>query len=169
MDTIKTIKTRRSIRKYTTEPISDHRIKEIIRCGMYAPSAGNEQPWHFLIIKNKEILKHIEQVHEHASMMKDAYNGILVCFDPSLEKHNNMAVQDCAAATQNMLLAIHDLGYGGCWIGVYPREHRMKGIRKLLNIPDNIIPFSLIAVGVANERIAEIDRFRENRIHYEQW
>lgn len=169
MDTITAIKTRRSIRKYTHESISDEHIIEIIRCGMYAPSAGNEQPWHFLIIKNKEALKQIEQVHEHAKMMKEAYAGILVCFDPSLERHHNMAIQDCAAATQNVLLAIHNLGYGGCWLGVYPREHRMKGIRKLLNIPDSIIPFSLIALGVSDEQKHQSDRFKKNRIHYEEW
>ena len=169
MDTIKAIKTRRSIRKYSDDDIPIEKLRQIIECGMYAPSAGNEQPWHFILIQDKNQLRNIPEVHEHARMMPIASAGILVCIDSSLEKHKDMGVQDCSAATQNMLLAIHDLGYAGCWLGVYPREKRMIGLKTLFNIPDGIIPFSLIAVGVPNEEKNPVNRMREERIHHEQW
>ena len=87
-------------------------VQSFIECGMYAPSAGNEQPWHFIIIKNPVTLKEIPVYHSHAQMLLGAQLAILICLDPLLEKHKSMAIQDCAAATQNVLLAIHDYGYG---------------------------------------------------------
>ena len=169
METIIAMNTRRSIRKYKKHKISDEQLKEIVNCGMSAPSAGNEQPWHFIIIKNEALLKQISQIHEHAQMMNDATAGILVCFDLRLEKHDSMAVQDCAAATENLLLAIHDLGLGGCWIGVYPRKKRMEGLRHLFDIPDNIIPFSLVSIGFPNEKKENINRFNTERLHDDRW
>ena len=80
-----------------------------------------------------------------------------------------MAVQDCAAATENLLLAIHDLGLGGCWIGVYPRKKRMEGLRHLFNIPDDIIPFSLVSIGFPNEQKENINRFNKERLHDDRW
>ena len=169
METLTSIEGRRSIRKFKDESISDGLLDKIVRCAMYAPSAGNEQPWHFIIIKDKDLLKQIPKIHQYAKMMNSADAGIFVCFDPSLEKHDSMAVQDCAAATQNMLLAIHDLGLGACWIGVYPREERMNKLRVLLNIPEHIIPFSLIAVGVSDEHKGSVERFNKDRIHHDKW
>lgn len=169
IDTITAIKTRRSIRKFKKEPISDEMITKIIECGMFAPSAGNEQPWHFIIIKDRDKLNKIPLIHEHAGMMPESAAGILVCFDPILEKHKQMAVQDCAAVTQNMLLTAHALGFGACWLGVYPRENRMKGLRELLNIPKSIVPFSLIAIGIPAEEKDEVNRYNINRVHQEKW
>ena len=169
METLNAIENRRSIRKFKDEKISDKQIEQIVRAGMYAPSAGNEQPWHFIIIKDKLLLKQIPKIHKYAKMMNSADIGIFVCYDPSCEKHESMAVQDCSAATQNMLLAIHDLGLGGCWIGVYPRKDRMKKLQDLFNIPDAIIPFSLIAVGVPDEIKNGVNRYKKDRIHYETW
>lgn len=169
METIIAINTRRSIRKYKKDMISDEQLEEIVQCGMFAPSAGNEQPWHFIIIKNKTLLKQIPQIHEHAQMMKEATAGILVCYDPNLEKHDSMAIQDCSAATQNILLAIHDCGLGGCWIGVYPRKKRIEALQDLFNLPKNIVPFSLVALGIPNEHKENINRFNKERLHYDTW
>ncbi len=169
METIIAIKTRRSIRKYKKEEISDEQLEEIVQCGMFAPSAGNEQPWHFIIIKNKKLLNKIPQIHEYAQMMNDATAGILVCYDHHLEKHNSMAIQDCSAATQNLLLAIHDCGLGGCWIGVYPRKKRIEALQDLFNLPKSIVPFSLVALGIPNEYKENINRFNKERLHYDTW
>lgn len=169
MEAIKAIKTRRSIRKFTEDTVPLQTLQQITECGMYAPSAGNEQPWHFLLITEKKILEKIPQVHEHAKMFHEAAAGILICFDPTLEKHDKMAVQDCAAATQNILLAIHAHGLGGCWCGVYPRKHRMQGLKELLQIPEHIIPFSLIAVGIPNEDKDILKRYKSDRLHIKIW
>ena len=169
METIEAIKTRRSVRTFSDETIPEEQLIQILTCGMYAPSAGNQQPWQFILIQDKQVLQKIPDIHEHAQMMSMASAGILICIDSSLEKHKNMAVQDCSAATQNILLAAHALGIGSCWLGVYPREKRMTELRKMLRIPDSIIPFSLIALGIYSEKKEQVERFNIQRIHTEIW
>lgn len=169
MDTITALKTRRSIRWFTGKEIDDDVLKTCVECGMFAPSAGNEQPWHFIIIKNRQTLEKIPTIHQYAKMMPLASAGILICFDPSLEKHEQMSCQDCAAATQNILLAAHAQGFGSCWLGIYPRKNRMDGFRKIFKIPKSIIPFSLVAIGVSEKEKKAVDRFKNDRVHQETW
>ncbi len=164
-----TIYTRRSIRKYIPEPVREEDLMKIIKAGMNAPSAGNEQPWHFVIIHDRKILNAIADFHPFAQMAREAPVAILVCGEPDLEKHKGMWVQDCSAATQNMLLEITDLGLGGVWVGVYPREKRMDGVRELLNMPSNIIPFSLIPLGHPGEKKEPNDKFLKERIRVNLW
>jgi nitroreductase len=166
---MKTIYTRRSIRKYTEDPVPEENIKKIIRAGMNAPSAGNEQPWYFVIITDGKKLNAIADFHPFAQMARQATVAILVCGDPGLEKHKGMWIQDCSAATQNMLLEITDMGLGGVWVGIFPREKRMDGFRELLNIPSDIIPFSLIPVGFPAEMKEPNDKFLPDRIRMNSW
>ncbi len=160
---------RRSIRKYTDEPISDETIRSFIKAGMNAPSAGNEQPWHFVIINDKTLLHEIANFHPHAKMLRHAPAAILVCGDPSLEKYTGYWVQDCSAATENILVEIADQGYGGVWIGVYPREERVNKIGEMLNVPHDIIPFALIGVGHPAEEKPPKNLWREERLRYNRW
>ena len=164
-----TIYNRRSIRKYTPEPVAEDVLLGFIKAGMNAPSAGNEQPWYFLIINEREILNAIADVHPYAKMLYQAPVAILVCGDPSLEKHEGYWVQDCSAATQNILLEIEDQEYGGVWIGVYPREERIKSIRSLLGIPENIIPFSLVGLGHPAETKDPNNKFLTERVRWNKW
>ena len=169
MDAIEAILARRSIRKYHKKPVSKEIVKELLEAAMSAPSAGNEQPWHFIVIDKAEILSEIPSFHNHAEMLKDAAVGILVCGDMNLEKHRGMWVQDCAAATENILIAVQAKGLGAVWLGVYPREERMDGLRKLLNIPEHVVPFSLISIGYPAEEKPRSNRYNESRIHYNRW
>lgn len=169
MDALEVINTRRSIRKYKEGEISKETINKILEAGMSAPSAINEQPWHFVVITEKNILKKIPEIHPHASMATKATIAILVCGDLNLEKAKGFWVQDCSAATQNILLAIHALGLGAVWTGVYPRQKRIDGFRKLFNLPENIIPFAFIPVGYPAEKPFKADRFKKERIHYNKW
>jgi nitroreductase len=146
---------RRSIRKYSSKPLPRETIEDIIRAGMNAPSAGNEQPWHFVVINRRKILEEIPSVHPHAEMVKQAPVAILVCGDLLMEKHEGFWVQDCSAATENMLLAAASLGLGSFWLGVYPRQDRVEGLRRLLNLPDHIVPFSLLPIGYPAEKNPE--------------
>ncbi len=166
---MKAIYKRRSIRKYTDQPISDDTIRSFIKAGMNAPSAGNAQTWHFVIITERELLNEIADVHPYAQMLRHAPAAILVCGDPSLEKHAGFWVQDCSAATENILLEIADQEYGGVWVGIYPNNNRVSSIAKILNIPGKIIPFSLIAVGHPAEEKPPKDLFREERLRYNLW
>ena len=160
---------RRSIRRYTSQPVNQDAILGFIKAGMNAPSAGNEQPWHFVIITERDILNAIADVHPYAKMLYQAPAAVLVCGEPSLEKHEGYWVQDCAAATQNILLEIEDQEFGGVWIGVYPRKERINSLRDLLGIPENIIPFSLIGLGHPAERKDPNNKFIEERIRWNKW
>jgi nitroreductase len=144
-------------------------LNRIIKAGMNAPSAGNEQPWHFVVIDDRNILNSIADFHPFAKMTRTAPVAILVCGEPELEKHKDLWVQDCSAATQNMLLEITDLGLGGVWVGIYPREKRIEEMRKLLRMPENIIPFSLIPLGYPGEIKEPNDKFLPERIRINQW
>lgn len=163
------IYTRRSIRKYTDQAIPGETINRIIKAGMNAPSAGNEQPWHFVVINDRNILNTIADFHPFAQMARIAPVAILVCGEPELEKHKDLWVQDCSAATQNILLEITDLGLGGVWVGIYPREKRMEAMRKLLHMPGNIIPFSMIPLGHPAETKEPNDKFLPERIRINRW
>jgi nitroreductase len=169
MDFLEFIHTRRSVRKYQDTEVPMETIKEIIAAGTSAPSAGNQQPWHFIIITEKKLLIRIPDIHPHAKMAEDAPVAVLVCADPSLEKHKGYWVQDCAACTQNILLAVHAKGLGAVWTGVYPREERMENFRKLLKIPDNIIPFALVPMGYSVQEPSKADRYKEERVHHNKW
>jgi nitroreductase len=169
MDAIEAILTRRSIRKYTAEPVSDAVAKDLLEAAMAAPSAGNQQPWHFVIIRDSQILVQIPSVHPYSSMVPQASLAILVCGDQRLEKHSGYWVQDCAAATQNLLLAAHARGLGAVWLGVYPREDRVAGLRKLLGLPESVTPLALISVGYPAERKPKADRYNPARVHTDGW
>jgi nitroreductase len=160
---------RRSIRQYTTAPVEKEMIVELVKAGMAAPSAGNEQPWHFIVIDQHRILTGIQKVHPFSGMLSSAQAGILVCGDISLEIHKGFWVQDCAAATENILIAAVYMGLGTVWLGVYPEEERVNGIKKLLNIPDHIIPFSLISIGHPAEQKAPKTNFDMSRVRYNSW
>jgi nitroreductase len=160
---------RRSIRRYSGKPVDKSIIKELLTAGMYAPSARNQQPWHFIVIEDREILESIRKIHPYASMLKGAEFAILVCGDEELELSPGYWSVDCAAATQNILLAAHAVGLGAVWLGVYPREERQSGIRKLFSLPDGIHPFSLISAGYPAEEKSVPDRFREDRIRWNKW
>jgi nitroreductase len=170
MDAMVALFSRRSIRKYTAGPITEGVLRELLEAAMSAPSAGNQQPWHFIIINDRKILDEIPSFHPHSHMLREAPAAILVCGDLRLEKHAGYWVQDCAAATENLLLAVHAKGMGAVWLGIFPREERVTGLRTLLSIPDHVIPFSLIPVGYpAESKSPRPDRYNVNRVHHNQW
>ena len=169
MKALEIIHSRRSIRKYEKRKVSDELIIKIISAGMAAPSAGNQQPWQFILIKDEKILSKIPQIHPYAAMAKDAPVAILICGDLGLEKHEGFWVQDCSAATENILLAANALGLGAVWTGVFPVQERINGFKKLLDIPENVIPFALIPLGFPAEKRLKEDRYKAERIHYNGW
>jgi nitroreductase len=169
METLQIILSRRSIRKYLNEPIHEELVEKLLRCAMAAPSAENEQPWHFIVIQDKSTLEKIPSIHPNASMVKDAPMAILICGDLEKEIYEGFWVQDCSAATQNLLLAAHYLGLGAVWLGIHPIIERVEGMRKLLNIPETVIPLSLISLGYPAEKKEPKDRYQPERVHINQW
>ncbi|MCL2789079.1 MAG: nitroreductase family protein [Desulfobulbus sp.] len=169
MELIEAINTRRSIRRFQERPVADEHIQTIIEAAMLAPSAGNQQPWHFIVITDREKLNAIPAFHPYSGMVHTAPVAILICGDPAGGAWPEFWVQDCSAAAQNALLAARDLGLGTVWVGIYPIEERIAGFRRLLAIPEHIHPFALIPVGWPAGSFHPVNRTRPERVHRETW
>jgi nitroreductase len=169
MDALDAILTRRSIRQYRDTPVPEELIEKVLAAAMSAPSARNAQPWHFVVVTDREILRQVPKVNPNAPMAEHAPAAILVCGDLRLELSAGYWVVDCAAAAQNLLLAAHALGLGAVWTGVYPRESRMEGFRRLLGLPEQVKAHSLIVLGYPAERPPPQDRYRRDRVHRNRW
>jgi nitroreductase len=169
MDVLEAIRTRRSIRKYLNQPVPEELIQELLAAAMQAPSARNQQPWQFVVIDDRAILAEIPGFMPNAAMAGSAPLAILVCGDLNLEKSEGYWVLDCAAAVENMLLAAHALGLGAVWCGVYPREPRMEGLRRLIGLPQKVIAHSLVVLGYGAEQVATEDRHRPERVRRNHW
>lgn len=166
---MKAILERRSVRQYTDQPVAEQDVKDLLTAAMAAPSAGNAKPWHFIVINERAILDEIPKFHQYAAALKQAPMAILVCADQTLEKYKGYWVQDCAAATENILIAATAKDLGTVWLGVYPNEDRMMKLRELLTIPENITPFSLVAVGHPKEDKEPVRQYDQSRVHYNRW
>jgi nitroreductase len=169
METLDAIKTRRSIRKFKPKLISGEIIKELLEAAMSAPSAGNEQPWQFVVLDDRKILDEVPRICSTATMCRQSTTAVLVCGDATLEKYPGFWVLDCSAAVENLLLAAHALGLGAVWAGVYPLSDRVEAFRRLLALPPEITPFALVALGYSDEEPAQPKRYREDRVHYNGW
>ncbi len=169
MDTMKAILTRRSVRKYAEQPVSEKTIKTLLEAAMSAPSAGNQQPWCFVVIDDRQVLDSVPEVHPYSKMILQAPLAILVCGDLEREKNEGYWIQDCSAATQNLLLAVRAQGLGAVWLGVYPRPNRVDGLRQLLGLPKHIIPLALISIGYPATEQGPVERYDEGRIHRNHW
>lgn len=160
---------RRSIRKYKAREVEEDKIEKLLKAAAAAPSAGNEQPWHFIVIKDRQRLDRLAEIHPYAKMLKEAPLAIAVCADLSRQKHEGFWVQDCAAATENILLEAVSLGLGSVWMGCYPAEDREKAVSDYLEVPAGFKILSLVAVGYADQEKAEVDRLSDNLVHYDKW
>ena len=169
MEILNGILTRRSVRKYTDELIPQEKAEELLKYGMYAPSARDCQPWHFVLLNDRETFLKIEEFHPYARMLKHAQWGIVVCGDEQLAHAPDYLSVDCAAATQNILLAAHGMGYGAVWLGIYPRPERISAMKALLDLPPHINAFSLISVGCPAQQPPQAERFIPERIHLNKW
>jgi len=166
---IEAIIKRRSIRHYIRKNVDKSIIDILLKSAMYAPSARNQQPWHFIVIDQEELFKRIMKVHPYSSMLSEAAVAILVCGDEKLELSKGYWPVDCSAATQNILLASHSLGLGAVWLGVYPRKERMDGIREIFRLPDHIHPLSLVSIGYPDEEKGIPKRYKEDRVRWNRW
>ncbi len=169
METLKTIHTRRSIRAFTRQPIAQEAITQILEAAMAAPSAGNQQPWEFIVINDPQILKEVPKINPYAEMAPNAPAAILVCGNLESERFAGYWVIDCSAAIQNMLLAAHALGLGAVWTGIYPMEDRIAAFRTLVGCPQQVIPHSLVVFGYPAQELAPQNRFKPERIHQNTW
>jgi nitroreductase len=168
MDVSVAIQNRRSIRKYEDKPVEKEKIEKLLQAAMQAPSAGNQQPWEFIVVENKETLKKLSEAHAYAGPIKDAPLGIIILSNDKSLKFPSYWEQDLAAATQNLLLQAVELGLGAVWMGVAPEEDRMTYIKKLFDLPQGIEPFAMLAFGYSSDN-KFVDRFDKDKVHYEKY
>jgi nitroreductase len=161
--------TRRSIRKYHAEPLTDEQIRRLLDAAMAAPSAGNTQPWHFIVVTDRAVLDRIPDVHPFAAMVRQAPLAIVVCGDTSNANYAGYWVQDCAAATENILVEAKLLGLGSVWLGVHTRPEREVAVSELFGIPAGFEPLAIVAVGHPAEEKPPAERYLEERVHHDRW
>lgn len=166
------ILTRTSVRAYTAQPVEDEKVEAILRAAMAAPSAGNKQPWRFVVVKEKSTLEAISQQLHTMTMAKDAPLAIIVCGDMNATFPGDGLdywVEDASAATENLLLAAHAEGLGAVWCGIYPMKERVAFLQELLQLPENIVPLNVIPIGYPAESPTPKDKWKPENIHYESW
>lgn len=157
---------RRSIRDFTGQPITDADLRSLLEAGMAAPSASNRRPWHFVVTRDPRDLEMLSQRHPYAEMLPQAAAAIAVCGDPAI---STWWVQDCSAATENILVAAAGLGLGGVWLGCHGAPEREQAIRDVLGIPSNIGVLSLLAIGVPAEEKEARTQYDPERVHMGRW
>jgi nitroreductase len=142
---IAAIRSRRSVRGYQPGPVSREALELIVDCGRLAPTALTEQRWEFVVVTaNGILLRLAELIPDNGPFVADAMAAIVVCGDPG---HRSLYL-DGAAATENMLLAIHSLGLASCWVQAMDKPYN-PAIRELLGIPDRMALVSIVPVGIA--------------------
>ncbi|MCL2376018.1 MAG: nitroreductase family protein [Defluviitaleaceae bacterium] len=152
---IKAIQNRRSTRKYVENTIPREKIEALLEAAMLAPSACNSRPWRFIVITQREVLNKLADCHNYAKMLYKAPVTIVICALADEQAKNDIArgfyPQDCGAATQNILLQATEMGLASCWCGVYPKEPIVAAVREILALPEDEIPFNIIAIGEADD------------------
>jgi nitroreductase len=162
---------RRSIRVYSPGEVSEEAVHQLLQAAMAAPSAGAKFPWRFVVVRNRQTIARMVAALPHGEMLAGAALGIAVCGDIEAVHDGQLSylLQDCAAAIENLLLAAHILGLGACWIGVHPREQRIKSLHDILALPPTVIPVACISVGRPGESKEPHAQFNPTYVHKERW
>lgn len=173
MDAIHAIKTRISTRQYSDQPISNEALHTILEAGMSGPTAVNARPWSFIVVRDPEMLNRMADVNGRAAEpLRTAKVGILICGDMerAFKPAPDYWVVDGSIAAQNMILAAHAMGIGSVWLGTWPQQNKVDGQKALFNLPDHVVPHSIIAFGYpAQESTKEKLLYEEDRVHFEKW
>ncbi|MFR9504004.1 MAG: nitroreductase family protein [Rikenellaceae bacterium] len=166
---IEMIMTRSSVRSYTPQIIEDEKIETILKAGMAAPTAGNRQPWEFYVVQDTSLIKEFVKVTKYAAPMHNIANtAIIVCGNPSqsFPAEPLYWVQDCSAATENILLAAHSLGLGAVWCGVYPVQEHVEILKEQLTMPEELTPLNIIMLGYPDKEPTIKDKWKPEKVHY---
>lgn len=169
---LETIFNRKSVRRYTDESISEEIIQKLLEAGMSGPSATNARPWSFVVVNDENILNDMADANmKYAQPLRNAKLAILVCGDLK-RSCLDFWVIDCSIAAQNMTLAAEELGLGSVWLGVWPVEERVNNQTKLFDLPENIVPHSILVFGYPNDEVSKNKTkkiWEEGRVHYNGW
>jgi nitroreductase len=166
------ILSRKSVRHYTNQPVSKEQLGILMKAGMAAPTANNKQPWAFAAITERKKLDFLAANLPYARMLAQAPAAIVVCGDMTKTagaRRPELWIQDCSAATENILLAAEGIGLGAVWTALYPYEERYSVVQKTLSCPEHIIPLCILPVGYPEGSDQPKDKFKPENIHWEQW
>lgn len=159
--------TRREIREFTDEEVSDKEVEGMLKAAMAAPSMEDLRPWHFVVVRKRKTLDKLAEVHKYAYMLKESPLAIVVCGDQKTSERH--WVEDTCVATQNLLLAASALGLGGIWISLYPKKKHQKAVRELLDIPDRMGVLCAVALGRPADKSKSDSHYDASRVHHNEW
>ncbi|PKQ15061.1 MAG: nitroreductase family protein [Actinobacteria bacterium HGW-Actinobacteria-7] len=169
MDALEALMSRRSIRNYSDQPVTEDQLETVLRAAMAAPSAGNQQSWRFIVVTDEAQRETLSQATPYSGMISRAPVALVICGDTRAEKHPGYWVQDCSAAIENLLVAAHAIGLGAVWIGVHPVVERADNVRAACGIPEGIEPMSMIALGHPLETKPPSERYEPQYVHRDRW
>ena len=171
MNTLEAILTRRSVRRYLDRDVEPEKMELLLKAAMYAPSAHGSRDWQFIVVCSAAMRQSIAALLPYYRPIERAPVCVVVCGEPlrQTSKHKEYYIQDCSAATQNLMLCANELELGTCWCGLYPHTDAMEAARALLGIPGDVVPFSLIALGYPARTYRFPERFEPEKIHMEKW
>ena len=157
---------RRSVRQFQNTPVTTQQVETLLRAAMCAPSAGNQQPWEFYVVQDRETQARLSQCSPYAGCAAKAPLVLVPCAKKEGVGYPENVPMDLSAATENILLEAVALGLGAVWLGIAPLEARIAGVRKVLNIPETLEPFALVAVGTPEKNIPAEDRYQPEKVHH---
>lgn len=169
MEALSCIMGRRSIRQFEQRSVAPDDVDAVLRAAMAAPSAGNQQPWRFIVLTDRGVLDAASETTPYGKMLQTCGFGLVVCADTRDLKHPGMWQQDCSAAVENALLAAHAIGLGAVWLGFWPKMERVTPLKEALGIPEGIEPLAVIAVGHPAEEKPPSDRYNPSFVHLNRW
>jgi nitroreductase len=160
---------RRSVRKYLKKDVEKELVERVLKAAMQAPSAGNQQAWEFIVVRDQETLNKLSEFSPYSKMVANAGVAIVVLANEEYMRYPIYWQQDLGAATENLMLQAVDEGLGSVWIAVSPREDRIKTIREIFSLPETVIPYSVVSLGYPAEESKFADRWDSNKVHYEEY
>jgi nitroreductase len=169
MDCLEAISTRRSVRKFSDDGVTEAEVEILLRAAMAAPSAGNQQCWRFVVVRDAETRVRLSEATPYGKPLGRAPLGIVVLADTTAETFPGNWGNDCAAAVENLLLAAHSIGLGACWLGVHPGDERERAVAEIVDAPEGLRPYCMIAVGHPEAPGPEVDRYRADRVRIDRW
>lgn len=154
-----------SIRKYQNRPVEQEKIEQMLRAAMAAPSAANQQPWEFYVVTDPDTIQKLSHCTPYTGPARRAPLVFVVCNrNNTIAAH--MAQQDMGAAVQNLMLQAVMLDLGTVWMGIAPGKPSMDNVRAIIDMPETLDPFCLVACGYPDEERKWVDRYDASRIHY---
>lgn len=168
---IECIMTRASVRNYKPEPVNDSIVNTVLKAGMAAPTAANQQAWHFVVVTDQALKDSITDAFQWTKMVRGCAFAVVVCGDMTRlfdgdRENGGFWTLDCSAASENMLLAAHALGLGGVWCGIYPEEDRMARLSEILGLPSNLRPLNILSFGYPAAPVAPKDKWDPEKVSY---